>query len=110
MIATVDLGSAQSVQTVRMHFLDDPRHWIFLPEKLKVEVSIDGSKYQTISEVSAGAGDEHYELSIKEFTAQNKGAQVRYIRVTAANGTTLPLWRFKEGKKPMIACSEVWVE
>ncbi len=110
MVATVDLGSAQSVQTIKMHFLDDPRHWIFLPERLKVEVSADGSKYQAISDVAAGAGDEHFELTIKEFSAQNKGAQVRYIRVTAANSGILPAWRFKEGKRAMIACDEIYVQ
>lgn len=111
MIATIDLGTPQSVKTIKMHFLDDPRHWIFLPEKVKVEGSSDGSDYHTIDELSSPPNEEHYELNIKEYTAQNKAVtSYRYIKVTASNSGNLPAWRFKEEKKAMIACDEVYVQ
>ncbi len=111
MVATIDLGVAQSVKNIKMHFLDDPRHWIFLPESIKIEVSEDGSKYRSIGDIASAAKDEHFELTIKEFQTQNKtSGAVRYIRITAANLPSLPEWRYREGKKPMLACDEVFVE
>ena len=111
LVATIDLGKPETVKTLKMHFLDDPRHWIFLPPTIKIEVSEDGSKYRTLDALTSPAMEEHYERTIKEYTTQNKtAAPVRYIKVTATNLTALPEWRFKEGKKPMIACDEVFVQ
>ncbi len=113
MVATIDLGKAQSVTKVKMHFLDDPRHWIFMPENVKVEVSADGSKYTQIASVKGGAGEEHYDVALREVNAQYRTTQaspVRYIRVTATNLSSLPEWRYRDGKKPMIACDEIWVQ
>ncbi len=109
MVATIDLGTKQSINIIQADFLDDPRHFIFLPESVKIEVSADGSKYETFATQTYSRAEEHFELSTSKF-AGNKAVQARYIKVTATNGSNLPVWRFKEGKKPMIACSEVWVQ
>jgi hypothetical protein len=93
-----------------MHFLDDPRHWIFLPEKVIVEVSADGVKYHNIVTTKTFGYEEHYEVSIKEFSAQNNKGQVRYIRVTATSFASRPEWRYSDKKKPMIACDEIYVQ
>jgi Domain of unknown function (DUF4838) len=112
MVATIDLGKAMTVKNVIMHFLDDPRHWIFTPESIQVEGSKDGKTYKTISSFKPGGKpEEHMELTFKEFDAENKTKdKVRFIRVTANNLKTLPLWRFRENKKPTIACDEIYVQ
>ena len=109
MAATVDMGKVQGVKTVKMHFLDDPRHWIFLPAKVTVEVSDDGSKYKVLQELFPAEGDEHYEVTIKDVIAKGN-ANARYIRVTATPPVTFPAWRFSPAKKPMIACDELYVQ
>ncbi|MCW3121688.1 MAG: coagulation factor 5/8 type domain protein [Flavipsychrobacter sp.] len=110
MVATIDLGQAQSVTKVKMHFLDDPRHWIFLPSKVTVEVSKDGASYHSIGDIPATANEEHYEVTVKEYVAQKTTEQVRYVRVTANNLASLPEWRYNEKKKAMIACDEIYVQ
>jgi len=110
MIATIDLGKAQTISKIKMHFLDDPRHWIFLPEDIKVEVSADGVNYRSFDQMKSPVNDEHYELTIKDYTTQSKTESARYIRVTAKNLSSLPAWRYKDNKKPMIACDEVYVQ
>ena len=111
MVVTIDLGKVQSLTKILMHFLDDPRHWIFLPSSIKVEISTDGVKYHSIDDASNPAPTEHYELSIKEYSATTHGSeQARYIKVTANNLAALPEWRFKDNKKPMIACDEIYVQ
>ena len=111
MVATIDLGSLQKVKEIKMHFLDDPRHWIFLPEKITIEVSKDGTNFKSIKELKSSSIDEHYECAVKEFSgAISKPEQVRFIKVTATNLQSLPEWRLRENKKPMIACDEIYVQ
>ena len=109
MVATIDLGHVLNLNNIKMHFLDDPRHWIFQPEKIAVEVSTDGMNYHSIKDITNPAPEEHYNLSIKEYNVESK-AQVRYIRVTANNLPKLPEWRYRDNKKPMIACDEIYVQ
>ena len=109
MVAIVDMGKPQAIKTVKMHFLDDPRHWIFLPEKIKIEVSDDGLKYRSYQELTSAVGGEHFEVSVKEFTAK-ASTTARYIKVTAVNSAVLPEWRFSTTKKPMLACDEIYVQ
>ncbi len=111
MVATVDLGSAKEVKVVSVDFLDDPRHWIFKPESVNVEVSVDGVKYTSIGVIKAAAREEHYDITVDKHAVPNDThKQVRYIRVTATNLSSFPEWRYSETKKPMIACDEIYVE
>jgi len=111
MIATIDLGKAEKINKLKMHFLDDPRHWIFLPAEVKVEVSADGVKYYPITTLATPPNVEHYDVSIwKVDMAIKDDGQVRFIKVTANNLTALPDWRTRDNKKPMIACDEIYVQ
>lgn len=109
MVATIDMGKLQSFKTIKMHFLDDPRHWIFLPVKVVVEVSDNGTKYKTFQEIPMSEGGEHFEVTVKDCIAKGT-ATSRYIRVTAIPAAGLPDWRYSATKKPMIACDEVYVQ
>ena len=112
MVATMDMGAAKAVAAIKMHFLDDPRHWIFLPPTVKVEVSADGTAYSTVATLTSPPADEHYEKTVKQFVAaiSGKPRPVRFIRITAANPASLPAWRARDNKKPMIACDEIFVQ
>lgn len=109
MAATIDLGAVKSFSDIHTHFLYDPRHWIFLPKSVRVEVSTDGITYWPIGEKTTMAPDEDYTLAIKAF-AFPAATSARYIRVTAVNPATLPSWRPSPTKKPMICCDEVYVQ
>lgn len=110
MVATIDLGKATKISGIQMHFLDDPRHWIFLPENITVELSTDGSNYHSAADFKSSSLSEHYEAAVKDFTTKPLSGSARYIKVTAYNLKSLPEWRFRDGKKPMIACDEIYVQ
>jgi Domain of unknown function (DUF4838)/F5/8 type C domain/Glycosyl hydrolase family 20, domain 2 len=109
MIATIDLGKTQKISDVRMHFLDDPRHRIFLPANILVETSADGINYHKAGNTNSANTAEHYETTVKEFSFPTS-TTARYIRVTANDLPTLPDWRAADNKKPMIACDEIYVQ
>lgn len=110
MEAVVDLGRTTAIRSVSLHFLDDPRHWIFTPERAEVWASADGTDYRKVGEKIWGRPEEHYELSIAqaEFTFTGP-VSCRYLKVIARDLGALPEWRSRAGKKPMLACDEIWV-
>lgn len=114
MAATLDMESTKEVSSIAMNFLDDPRHFIFLPEDIEVMVSKDGQSYTKATPAPANpkkqaAVEEHYETSPVNHAFTIKPQQVRFIKVVAKNRKTLPEWRFRPNRKPMIACDEVFV-
>ncbi len=109
MVATIDMGAAKNISGLKMHFLDDPRHWIFLPSAIGVEVSDDGVTFRPYTAFTNAPEEEHYDVVVKPFAAEAK-ARARFIRVTATNLSALPVWRQHDTKKPMIACDEVYVQ
>lgn len=110
MEATIDLGKTQNIHAIKISFLDDPRHWIFLPSKIIVETSEDGVKYTNTGDIFNPALNEHYQLTIKKYLVGNTMKKARYIRVTSLNMDKLPDWRYRDNKKPMIACDEIYIE
>jgi len=109
MIATIDMGAKKNISGLKMHFLDDPRHWIFLPTAIKVEVSDDGVSFRPYAAIPVPAMEEHYNCTVTPFAAEAV-EKARYIRVSATNPGHLPVWRFRENRKPMIACDEIYVQ
>ncbi len=111
MVATLDLGDAHPLSQVHLHFLNDPRHWIFLPKTVKVEVSADGTHYTSLGDHTFPDPPEDYTVSLDErsFTA-SPGVKARYVRVTATTLSSLPEWRERDNKKPMICTDEVYVD
>jgi hypothetical protein len=110
MVATIDLGKPTSIKTVVTHFLDDPRHWIFTPKRIEIAISTDGSKWNTAMEFNSPAPEEHYEIARKEYAANLNGKNYRYVRITAFGQPDLPEWRYRDQKKVMIACDEIYIQ
>lgn len=108
MVADMDAGKELSFSVIKLHFLDDPRHWIFLPKSVQVAYSADGVHYSDWVTQTTVAQAEHDSLSIKAYTFELK-AKARFIKVMAKNNATLPEWRNYSNKKPMVACDEVFV-
>lgn len=111
MICTLDLGEVQAVNQVHLHFLDDPRHWIFLPASVRVEISADGAQYAPLGSYTYPAPEEGYTVAIDERRFKASGAaRARFIRVTAVSPPALPAWRYSDTRKPMICSDEIYVQ
>lgn len=111
----LELNAEQKVNTITLTFLDDPRHWIFLPQQVDVLISVDGVKYtpiqpKTTTNAAALFADEHYNATRFAVTCATNGSTIKFIKVKAKNYTSLPAWRFKPNRKTMIACDEILVQ
>ncbi|MEO8171587.1 MAG: DUF4838 domain-containing protein [Sediminibacterium sp.] len=109
MEAIIDMGELKSIKRISMRFLEDPRHWIFTPSSVGIEISKDGIQYQPVNPFEYPSPEENYTIryQLADFTFTDN---IRYIRVKAANRKKLPAWRYHKYKKTMIACDEIWVE
>ncbi|KAA5532182.1 DUF4838 domain-containing protein [Taibaiella lutea] len=108
MDAVLDAGKTVDFKTISINFLDDPRHWIFLPVSVSIAFSDDGINFKTASEQKTPVEQEHDDLFIRNYNFKVPGKS-RYIKVIARNNTGLPSWRNYSNKKPMIACDEIMV-
>ncbi len=106
---TLDLHEITNISTINIDFLEDQRHWIFLPQSVDIEISSDGINYEKLTEWASFKTIENSQTSIH--TANfilNKKA--RFINVKADAIPSLPTWRNHKTKRPIIAVSEIWIK
>ena len=89
MIATIDLGAIQKINSIEARFLQDQVVWIFLPQKVEIEHSTDGNNFQTIYE-SFPNNDFSLVQDIFRYHTAPKNLESRYIRVKGMNLNKCP--------------------
>ena len=89
MVATIDLGQIQKVNSIEARFLQDQVVWIFLPQKLEIEHSLDGQHFESIYEYYPN-NDFSLKQDIFHYKAMPENLKTRYIRVNGMNLNTCP--------------------
>ena len=92
---------------IKINFLEDQRHWIFLPVKIAVYGFIN-EKYEFLIEKSGIDLEENYKVSTESFKI-NYPAFKKYnkIKIVIQNQPELPVWRKRKFKKPMVMLDEI---
>ena len=110
MIVDIDLGKVTAVDTISTRFLQDPRHWIFPPGHVNIFISKDGHNFEKVF------GNDLPRVEEEDYKVQFRGLsipvhlEIKAIRIEARPIPSLPSWRYKPGRKVMMACDEVWVQ
>jgi hexosaminidase len=89
MIATIDLGKEESIQSITVGFLQNYGDWIFLPRSVKFETSNDGNRFAEIKTIDNTIPFEEKKV-MHDFAVDFSARKARYIRVTAKNGVCPP--------------------
>ena len=89
MVATIDLGQIQKVNSIEARFLQDQVVWIFLPQKVEIEHSLDGQHFESIYEYYPN-NDFSLKQDIFQYKAMPENLETRYIRVNGMNLNTCP--------------------
>ena len=113
MVATIKPDAPVSCTSVKLHFLDDPRHWIFPPDSISLELAINGAEFQPAGSLAIPQEPEHFDVRIPEYVIPiklKKKETITGIRITAKCPATFPAWRDSDKKKPMIACDEIFAD
>lgn len=111
-IAIVDLGEAQPVQSVNLNFLQDQQSWIFYPTEVFCYVSTDNQNYQFIGKQGMNALKRSEEKKIKTVTFDLKGKNAKYIKIVAKKMGKLPKWHSgsQEDGKSWVFVDEIIIE
>jgi hypothetical protein len=96
MEAIIDLGKETDIESIKMHFLEDATHDVFLPSAITAGISSDGIIYKKIASLKLGAG-RYAEPVVKKIVINNK-AKARFVKITAQQSTGI------------IACDEIYVQ
>lgn len=106
----IDLEEVKTVRFITPGFLEDQRHWAFLPTQVMAEISEDGNTFKSVASIDLPEVDETYtkkthrlKLSLPDNT------KARYIRIKAKNLKQLPPWRNFYNRRPWLFCDEIEV-
>lgn len=106
MEATIDLGAATSFSTVKMHTLEQPGSWVYLPKNVEVLVSDDGKSFRSVGQSAGFVKDT---LSMGYITVTFPAQKSRYVKVVATNYGTIPDGKAGAGNKSWLFADELLV-
>lgn len=91
-VATLDLGSIQTINTIESGYLQDQGSWIFYPTEVQYLVSSDGTNFEIFHTQVIDALTRNDEVAIKNVRAAKKKINARYVKVIAKTVGDLPEW------------------
>lgn len=106
-IATTDLEKVQPVSEVIAGFMQRYQDWIFLPESVTVETSVDGVKYETVGTDKNPISVNEKQSTIRDFKVTFDKRNVRYLRVAAKNIGVCPPGHPGEGQPAWLFADEI---
>ncbi|OIR12219.1 beta-hexosaminidase [mine drainage metagenome] len=110
LIATIDLGELKSVQSISLGCLQRYSDWIFLPQSVKFETSIDGINFIEAGKINNDISVNEKSPLIKDFKILMMKQNIRYVRVTAKILNACPKGHSGEGQPAWLFADEIIVE
>ncbi|MCD8072876.1 MAG: family 20 glycosylhydrolase [Alistipes sp.] len=98
---TVDLGEVTPIEKISASFLQDKTNLVWIPSRVKIYTSVDGSIFRELAELSSRTSRDEAALSVEEMVWQGS-VDARYIRYIAEAG-----W---ESGESWIFCDEIIIE
>lgn len=93
--------------TLKLNFLNDQRHWIFLPKKIKV-FGLKDLKWQLLQEKNCDILTEDYEITTKSWEIRDQSfSSFAKLKIVVENQKEVPIWRKRKNKKPMVMLDEI---
>ena len=111
-VAIIDLGEEQAIQSVNVNFLQDQRSFIFYPTEVLCYISTDNQNYQLIGKQSINAIKRSEEVQLKSISFDLKEKNAKYIKVVAKKLGRVPQWHsgYQANGKSWIFVDEISVE
>ncbi|MEA1886420.1 MAG: family 20 glycosylhydrolase [Bacteroidota bacterium] len=106
---TIDLNAITDVSSVSISFLSSVGSWVFLPEYVLFQTSVDGESFTDLARADNDLKTRGQDREIKEFAFTLKPRQVRYVRVLGQSIIECPEWHAGAGDKAWIFADEIIV-
>lgn len=109
MSATIDIGEVKSLENIEISFLQQISSWIFIPEKVTISLSSDGSAFEAIETIPAMMPEDRPGPEKEIFKIDLIDKEARYIKVEALSRKTCPAWHIGAGQPCWIFADEIIV-
>ncbi len=106
----IDLGKVEEISKVTPRFYLNTGPWIFLPTKVVVSLSKDGTNYFDEKSIKNDVPEKNPNIILKDFPVQFNKQKARYIKVKAVSIKTCPPWHPGAGGKAWLFIDEIEVE
>lgn len=92
---------------LNINFLEDQRHWVFIPKKVKL-LGLYKGKWKVIEKRQINDLTENYTNNSKQLGFYSESfSMFTTIRILIQNQEELPFWRKRKNKKPMVMLDEI---
>lgn len=108
-VAIVDLGKKEQINSISLGVLQDIKSWIFYPPKVEFYTSEDGKTWSEPIVVHNTFSDTTYGGFTQNLTA-SMDVQAQYVKVIAYNYGLCPEWHLGAGGKSWIFADEIVIE
>ena len=109
LIAVVDLGKLQKVDSVGLSCLQDMGSWIFMPQWVRFEVAGADKEFQEIGRIENDVSYKEEEPVLKTYKVACD-REIRYIKVHAKIIDIIPEWHKGAGNPGFIFADEIVIE
>ena len=106
----IDMEAHTLISKIELSFLENHRHYMFLPKAIYIELSDDGKNYKEVVRKTIEGPFKDVSEPIRKFNFDLDNQKARYIKVTAINQTELPAWRKRKDRKPWILTDEIIIK
>ena len=110
MVATIDLGTAVSVGSITLGCIQNWGQWVFFPQWVKFEVSVDGVNFKELKTVTNTVPVDARATQLKDFTANFAEQKVKVVRVTAKTIGQCPQGHPGEKQAAWLFVDEIMVD
>ena len=109
--ATVDLGTPRTLDSLAFGLYLYQDAWIFLPDRIDVELSVDGRAWRPFTLIPSPAprAPDDRQTRIRTALPLPPNTTARYLRFTARNGGPCPTWHDAAGEATWLFVDEVVV-
>lgn len=106
----INLGETKRANTVGIGFLQDEDSWIFMPQWVTFEGSMDGVNYKPLGKVVNTVDSKFPKSVLKDFVVKNLNTKIKYLKVKAKSLEVCPAWHKGASLPCWTFADEIWVE
>ncbi len=108
--AIVKLKEVQSINELRIGFLQDMGAWIFYPSQIEYFLSLDGIQFKSVGIIKNEIPLNKEGVMIQDLVKKLNGVKAQYIKVIATNIGKCPDWHLGAGGKAWIFADEIIIK
>lgn len=110
LVAVVDLGNTIKINKIEAGFLQDQKSWIFFPDEIDFQVSMDGKSFVRVAVTAPETVVNDPAVRVMNFAPEFEPVAARYVKVVARNVGNCPPWHPGAGSKAWLFVDEIIVE